>query len=256
MIDVNISLSRWPFRRLPLDETASLVTALKKQGFTQAWAGSFDGILHRDVEAVNLRLAAECRSIAENFLIPFGTVNPTLPDWQEDLKRCHERHKMPGIRLHPNYHGYSLADPTFNTLLDLAAERSLIVQISVLMEDDRTQHPMLKAAPVDVSLLSKLVVKHPKLSIVLLNSMGRLRGLALKSLLATGQIYVDTATLEAVAGIEHWIEANGSSRLMIGSHAPFFALEAVNLKLQESIVNDLDRQAITINNARSLLSRS
>ena len=28
MIDVNVSLSRWPFRRLPLDEPAALVAAL------------------------------------------------------------------------------------------------------------------------------------------------------------------------------------------------------------------------------------
>ena len=45
MIDTNVYLSRWPFRRLPLDETPALVAKLHEQGVEQAWAGSFDAVL-------------------------------------------------------------------------------------------------------------------------------------------------------------------------------------------------------------------
>ena len=61
MIDVNVNVSRWPFRRLPHDETPKLVHKLKACGITQAWVGSFDGLLHCDVAAVNARLVDECR---------------------------------------------------------------------------------------------------------------------------------------------------------------------------------------------------
>jgi uncharacterized protein len=69
IIDTNINLSRWPFRRLKGDETPDLVRWLRSRNVTQAWAGSFDRLLHKDIGGVNARLAgrytAMCRGLQD-----------------------------------------------------------------------------------------------------------------------------------------------------------------------------------------------
>jgi predicted TIM-barrel fold metal-dependent hydrolase len=256
MIDVNVSLGHWPFRRLPLDEPGALVAALERQGVSQAWAGSFEALLHRDVAGVNLRLAADCRTFGRDRLVPFGTVNPTLPDWREDLRRCHEVHRMPGLRLYPNYHGYRLDDPRFGALLDEAAGRSRIVQIAVAMEDERTQHPLVCVPPVDLTPLVELVERRPALRVVVLNAALRPGSDLVKRLLETRRVWFDTAMLEGLAVVERFVAVSGSGRLLVGSHAPFYCLEAAPFKLQEATLAPADQAAIVEGNARALVQRS
>jgi len=169
IVDTNVNISRWPFRRLPGDETPDLVARLRRRNVVQAWAGSFDGILHKDIAGVNARLAAECNTYGKGFLAPFGSINPKLPDWQEDVRRCAKDYRMPGIRLHPNYHGYELKDPVFAELLHVAAASGLMVQLVVSMEDIRTQHPLMRVPPVDLSALAQVVKSQPSTRLILLN---------------------------------------------------------------------------------------
>ena len=60
MIDTNVYLGHWPFRRHGFEETTKLAAKLRAAGITEAWAGSFEGLLHKDMAGVNARLAAEC----------------------------------------------------------------------------------------------------------------------------------------------------------------------------------------------------
>ena len=256
IVDTNVHLSRWPFRRLAGDETPDLVARLRKRNVAQAWAGSFDGILHKDIGGVNARLASDCRNYGADFLVPFGSINPKLPGWQEDMRRCAQDHGMPGIRLHPNYHGYELKDPVFAELLHIAAERRLIVQLVVSMEDTRTQHPLLRVAPVDVSALPELVKSEPAVRLVLLNWAPALRGQRLQPLADAGAVYFDISTVEGIEGIARLVERLSPERVLFGSNFPLFYFESALLKVEESGLPEDRKTKILEGNARRILPRT
>ena len=252
IIDVNVNLSRWPTRRVREDETSVLVAKLKSHGVTQAWAGSLDGLLHKDLAAVNERLARECSAVRDVQLLPVGSINPTSPDWQEDVRRCAETHRMRGVRVYPNYHGYKLDHPSFAELLKLCAAKSLIVMLPIQMEDERVMHPLLRVKPVDITPLTELMQHVPDLKVVILNAG---KGLLPKiSVLMRGaKVYLDIANLDGLAVVEEALRDIPLERLLFGSHSPMFYFESALLKLKEAELTQVAMRRIQYANAAELI---
>jgi predicted TIM-barrel fold metal-dependent hydrolase len=252
LIDVNVNLSRWPLRRIRYDDTAALAGMLNQKGVTHAWASSFDALLHKDLSSVNARLADECCRNGRRILLPFGSINPKLPDWEEELRRCSDEHEMLGIRLYPNYHGYKLDDPEFLKLLRLATDEHLIVQVALLMEDERMMNPLLRVQQVDTTPLGGVVKEVPGARVVLLNATGKLSGSTLKDLTKAGQVFVEISMLEGVGGISNLLTQVPAHRVLFGSHAPLFYFDSALLKLKESSLNNNLLQLICRGNAERL----
>lgn len=166
---------------------------------------------------------------------------------------------MPGLRLFPNYQGYTLDDRRFARLAQIAGERGLLVQIVLSIEDDRSQNPALMAPPVQATPLPDLARTLPRTRLMLLNGSSRVlagNSALLQKLAAAGNVSFETATLEGVAGIERLIQSVPGLRLAFGSYTPFYYFEAALLKLQESCLTLEQLQAIRHGNARAALSRS
>jgi hypothetical protein len=263
LIDTNVYLFEWPFRRLKYRRTADLLAKLRKHRVMQAWAGSFEALLQKNLDGANARLADECRVNGGGMLFPFGSVNPVWPDWEEDLRRCHEAYKMPGIRLYPNYHNYRLDRPEVAQLVGRATERGMLVQIAIEMEDERVHHPVINVPPVDAAPLAATCKQVPGARIQLLNGLTVFRGNT-SGLLQGTQIVFDVANLEGTGALGRLIEGKHWSiraqvpfgRLLFGSHAPFFPLEAALLRLFESPLEREQLVAIMHDNAQKLLGKA
>ncbi|MCA9037692.1 MAG: amidohydrolase family protein [Planctomycetaceae bacterium] len=250
VIDTNVSLFQWPFRRLPLEPTAVLAAKLRQLNITEAWAGSFEGIFHRDLTSANDRLAAECLPFQE--FRPVGTINPMLPGWKFDLERCVRHHRMSGIRLFPGYHGYAFDATSVGQLLEMATAFNVFIQIVVSIEDTRTQPEMLRIPDADLTALPDVIASLPTARLQILNH--KLRDPLLSRLSDHPGVYFDTARLEGTDSIPELCSKLPKQRLLFGSHAPFLIPEAALIRVHESNQLDLTQlQDIYHNNASRFL---
>ncbi len=242
IIDSNVSLFRWPFRRLPLDSTEKLVEKIHELGIGSAMAGSFEGVFQRDLSAVNARLAEECAKYPE--LHPIGSVNPTARDWKQDFFECVENHEMAGIRLHPGYHGYGLDHSSFAELVGMAVEADVVVQVAVSLEDTRTHNEFVRVPDVDVS-------KMPDPGngrIQLLNWKPR-GGIPPK-------VYFDTARIDGTDSLAKLLTTVSPHRILFGTHAPLLIPEAALIRaVHENQLSEDPMGRILAENAARLFSR-
>jgi len=263
IIDTNINLFESPFRALKYRETRALVAKLKKHRIIEAWAGSFEALLAKDMNGVNTRLADECREHGPNFLIPFGSVNLAWPDWEEDVRRCHEVHKMPGIRIYRGDQPFDLDHPALDALVRMTAERGLVLQVVFGMEDPRVHHPILNVGSVTSAPLLKALKNMPNAKVQLLHFSGSIRGEDLAQFMTQTSALMDISRLEGNGAVGRIIGAHPGGhplrvpveRIVFGSHAPYFPVETAILKLIESPLDAPQLHAIMRGNARRLLGQ-
>jgi hypothetical protein len=153
---------------------------------------------------------------------------------------------MRGVRLYPNYHVYELKDREFAEVVGAAAGRRMIVQLVVAIEDERTQHPLVRVPPVNLAPLPDLVKSTAGLRLAILNYNPPALS---KQLAAAGQVYFDFSMLEGLGALRRLMDDVSPRRVLFGSHFPLFYFESAVLKVKEAGANP----AVLENNAEMLL---
>tara|TARA_R110001599_G_scaffold43925_3_gene131164 strand:- start:5644 stop:6585 length:942 start_codon:yes stop_codon:yes gene_type:complete len=266
VIDTNVNLFDWPFRKLKYGETDALLAKLNKHRVEKAWAGSFEALFHKDINGVNERLAKECKHNGKGMLLPFGTVNLAWPDWEEDLRLCHEVYKMPGVRIYPIYQTFDPSHPDFEKLVAQVEKRKMILQIVGDMDDSRNHHPIVLTRGADMNPLVDIIKKYPKVKIQMLYWTHKITGNLLERFIKETNVVFDTSRIEGSGAIGQLIEGNpwngkkgvplAAERILFGSHAPYFPVEASLLKLMESPLSVEHANGILQGNANNFMNSS
>jgi predicted TIM-barrel fold metal-dependent hydrolase len=262
IIDTNVNLFDWPFRKLKYGKTKALVEKLRRHRIIQAWAGSYEALFYKDVGGVNARLAEECRVSGEGLLLPFGTVNLAWPDWEEDLRLCDEVHKMRGIRVYPVYQTFDLNHPDFTKFVQLTTKRKMMIQIVGDMEDSRHHHPIVQVRDMNMAPLIDVMKQVPEANVQLVYWNHKVSYNLLAKMVDETKVTFDTSRVEGSGEVGRLLAGNSWSgnstaipadRFLFGSHAPYFPVEANVIKLFESPLTFAQMEGIMNGNARRLL---
>lgn len=163
MTDFNCYIGDWPFARLKYRTFSELKAQHEKNGIASGWVSSIHSVFYNDPYQSEKELSEAIKGSGYKHIV---TANPMLSACTLTLERCIKEFKVCGIRLHPGYHGYSIASDVVEPIIEIAKKYDLPVFITSRMQDERFTH-LIHAAPVPVEDVKVYSEKYPDVKTVL-----------------------------------------------------------------------------------------
>lgn len=254
MIDINAYLGHFAFRRLRHNTAPALIKLMDAKGIKRAAVSSAGAITYRNTQGGNEELADEVERHRDR-LIPFAVVNPAYAGWRDDLKICHERFGMKGLRLYPRWHDYKLGDRECISLVNAAAERNMLVTIPIRVEDPRQRTWLVDIPDLDVAEVEPLIRACPRAKFVICNGGGVTQTMARKDSGLPANYWVDVGRMSAVMqnALGQLVSSLGADRILLGTGMPFQYPDPALLKIEVLDIGAEDKEKIRSRNAAALL---
>lgn len=164
MIDVNVFLGAYPWRRIPGTSPDAVLRAMDAVGVTTAWATHLPSLFWKDPGEGNpwlYELAAR-----EPRFRPVPVIHPGLPHWEDDLQEAADRRAV-AVRADPGPLALAPVGGEMLRFLGAAAEAGLPMQAAVRLEDGRGRHPLDVAPELAPWMVRAWVRAHPRLRLVI-----------------------------------------------------------------------------------------
>lgn len=251
LIDVDVSLGRWPFQKFTLDSAAKLAAHLRTEGIDRALVSALETAFHPDPHEYNVPLFAALSPHPE--FLPVPVLNPSLPNWEERLDEYVESHTIRAVKIFPNYHLYALDNPQVDRFAESLSERELTLLLQIRLEDERNQYPPLEIQGVPVDSITDLARRIPRLSIVCLCPY---MAEVVPLIEGSDNIHIDLAFVEALNTVATLLELVPADRVLFGSHTPFLYTRAACMKLDHAEIPAASLESISSGNAQRLFGNT
>jgi predicted TIM-barrel fold metal-dependent hydrolase len=254
VIDANVLLGRWPFMPLEYDTIDGVLTLMDRAGIDRALVTSLNSVFYLDYKIGNRETGDACKQHPDRF-VPLAVVNPNFPHWQEHLQQCLEEYGARGVKLHPDYHKYSLLEPKAAEVMAAAAGRSIPVYVQTSLWDLR-HHPgycfVMETGSAEVA---QAVARYPSNTFVIAGAKHfsrRVQEIAGQASESSNWAVVTDGLGGPFDGIGSLARQLGTRRVLFGSRLPLLYAEAARDTVAQSELTEGERQQILEGNASAL----
>lgn len=251
-VDVNCLLGNWPFRKIRMNSFDDLKRVHKQNDIDYGYVSSLNSIFYNDPFEGDLDLHETIKGSAYQHIL---TINPELPEFEDDIKRGIELFNIKGVRIYPGYHGYELDSNNLLNLCRVLADNKLPLFFTIRMEDERLNY-LSKPNNIEIAKLKEFLVNHPENAVVLLSiRSGEVQ--ALKDVInGRNNLLIDTSGLkEWLFVIEKLTQEVDHSKIAYGSNHPMNCLKSTLLLVEKAQVDDCVKEDIFTNNIESIYKK-
>lgn len=139
MIDVNVFVGAYPWRRVPGTSPELLLAAMDRVGIGTAWVSHLPSLFWKDPAEGNPWLYELGRRFPR--LRPVPVIHPGLPHWESDLALAREQ-QVPAVRADPGQLGLAPLGGDMLRLVEACGSAGVPLLAAVRLEDIRGRHPL------------------------------------------------------------------------------------------------------------------
>ncbi|HIE50671.1 MAG TPA: hypothetical protein EYP85_02840 [Armatimonadetes bacterium] len=252
MIDVNLYCGEYPFRRLPRTTGDGLLQLMDAIGCERAVATPFAAIFYKD-NLDGLRKAIEETAGVGERVFFYAVINPAFPGWERDAREALTLPGVVGWRLFPRYHHYEWLDPQVITLLQIAGEQKVPVNLTARLVDDRLDHWLLRVPPLDLDQVAGLLKQCRNTTLLLSHFYTNELNLLASAIKSHPQAYLDIGnTKPNVFWFDQVATQFDPTRLVLGTGAPLYYYQGTLLSLAKAEMDETTRHRLSHENAQRL----
>lgn len=253
MIDVNVFLGAYPWRRIPGTAPEAVLAAMDRVGIETAWVTHLPSLFWKDPAEGNGWLYDQALRMHRFRAVP--VVHPGLPRWEDDLREAVDRGAV-AVRSDPGVLGLAPAGAEMLRLIAAAAALGMPVLAAVRLEDGRGRHPLDLAPELPPWAVRQWLRHEPTARVVITHAdRGFIEEVHYGSTPAeSARVWWDISWVWGPPDdhLAHLLATMGALRFLFGTGQPLRLPETPVARLDLLALKSGERDQITAGNAATL----